>query len=163
MISEIYQTIENIYPTNLPNEPLRWPLMAAMAFHTWKPYLCTRHTTIVFNEKFVWDDLRSGTAFQKSLKAFAIVMEYHLCWGFTLTKTGLNKVTHSFGIYILKHCLFFQGALLLTLWQFCLFLNIFKIFFPTVVLIFSIHVMCLFSILKKIFKLWYDKNLLKRN
>ena len=86
-----------------------------------------------------------------------------MCWSLIFTKiTGLNKVIHSLGIYMLKHCLFSQGVLLLTLLQFCLFLDIVKLFFPAVILIFSVRVICLFYILKKKFKVWYDKIVLKR-
>ena len=165
MISEVYQTIGNIYITKLWTETLKWQLMAAKPFHILKSYLCTRHTMVTFNKKN-WDDLWSGLALRKGLKTFRKKLWNNTCAGvlfFLKLTTGLNKVTNSLGIYIIKHCLFFQRALLLTLLKFCLFLDIVKPFFPVVVPIFSIRVICLFNILKKMFKLWYDKNLLKRN
>ena len=70
-----------------------------------------------------WDDLWSGVAFHKGLKTFRKKLWNNTCAGvlfFLKLTTGLNKVTNSLGIYIIKHCLFFQGTLLLTLLKFCL-------------------------------------------
>ena len=55
---------------NLPNEPLKWPLMAAMVFHSWKSYLCRRNIMVIFNKKNFWDDLSSRAAFHRGLKTF---------------------------------------------------------------------------------------------
>ena len=55
---------------NLPNEPLKWPLMAAMVFHSWKSYLCRRNIMVIFNKKIFWDDLSSRAAFHRGLKTF---------------------------------------------------------------------------------------------
>ena len=55
---------------NLPNEPLKWPLMTVMLFHSWKSYLCRRHTMVIFNKKIFWDDLSSRAAFHRGLKTF---------------------------------------------------------------------------------------------
>ena len=55
---------------NLPNEPLKWLLMAAMVFHSWKSYLCRRNIMVIFNKKFFWDDLSSRAAFHRGLKTF---------------------------------------------------------------------------------------------
>ena len=55
---------------NLPNEPLKWPLMTAMLFHSWKSYLCRRHIMVIFNKKNFWDDLSSRAAFHRGLKTF---------------------------------------------------------------------------------------------
>ena len=73
---------------NLPNETLKWPLMTAMVFHSWKSYLCRRHTMVIFNKnifarhtmvifdkKFFWDDLSSGAAFHRAWKHFIKCME----------------------------------------------------------------------------------------
>ena len=91
------------------------------------------------------------SSFSQGFENFSQNLCNNTCAGvlFFTRITGLNKVIHSLGIYILKHCLFFQGVLLLTLLQFCLFLDIVKLFFPAVILIFSIRVICLFYILKK--------------
>ena len=55
---------------NLPNEPLKWPLMAAMVFHSWNSYLCRRNIMVIFNKKNFWDDLSSRAAFYRGLKTF---------------------------------------------------------------------------------------------
>ena len=96
-------------------------------------------------KKIVWDDLWSSITFHKGLKTFRKNLWNNTCAGVSFFKkltTGLNKVTKSLGIYIIKHCLFFQRAFLLTLLKFCLFLDIVKPFFPVVAPIFSICVTC---------------------
>ena len=96
-------------------------------------------------KKIVWDDLWSSITFHKGLKTFRKNLWNNTCAGvsvFEKLTTGLNKVTKSLGIYIIKHGLFFQRAFLLTLLKFCLFLDIVKPFFPVVVPIFSIRVTC---------------------
>ena len=55
---------------NLPNDPLKWPLMAAMVFHSWNSYLCRRNIMVIFNKKIFWDDLSSRAAFHRGLKTF---------------------------------------------------------------------------------------------
>ena len=55
---------------NLPSEPLKWPLMTVMLFHSWKSYLCRRHTMVIFNKKYFWDDLSSRASFHRGLKIF---------------------------------------------------------------------------------------------
>ena len=96
-------------------------------------------------KKIVWDDLLSSVTFHKGLKTFRKNLWNNNCAGVSFFKkltTGLNKVTKSLGIYIIKHCLFCQKAFLLTLLKFYLFLDIVKPFFPVVVPIFSIRVTC---------------------
>ena len=61
---------------NLPNDPLKWPLMTVMLFHSWKSYLCRRHTMVIFNKKKIFEMIyRQEQLFTGVWKHFVKFME----------------------------------------------------------------------------------------
>ena len=61
---------------NLPNEPLKWPLMTVMIFHSWKSYLCRTHTMVIFNKNFFFEMIyRQEQLFTGVWKHFVKFME----------------------------------------------------------------------------------------